>query len=154
MSPRIVGPSGVVLDVDREMARGLVRDGFAKLADGESEDVLNRVVPGAVLNPEGSPAVVYPVGNSVSDVVPKVDADASTDGRPRGNASREEWVAYALANGKTEDDLTGLKQTEIRALFADPAEADTESGESTGGDTSPLDVDTRPEDEGSKPSEE
>ena len=144
MSPRIVGPSGVELDVDVEMARGLVRDGFAKLAGGASEDeLLNRVDPKVVLNPEGSPAVIYPVGNSVSDVVPNKDLDTSTDGRPRGNASREEWAAYALANGKTEDDITGLKQTEIRALFADPAEGDgsdtgatnTTPPEGDGGDT-------------------
>jgi len=137
MSPRIVGPSGVELDVDVEMARGLVRDGFAKLVDGQSEDeLLNRVDPKVVLNPEGSPAVIYPVGNSVSDVVPNRDLDASTDGRPRGNASREEWAAYALANGKTEDDITGLKQTEIRALFSDPADGD--GGETGGGDTPPA----------------
>ena len=131
MSPRIIGPSGVELDVDREMARGLVRDGFATLADGESEASLKRPDLSNILNPEGSPAVIYPVGNSVSDVVPNpVDPDAGVDGQPRGNASRDEWVAYALANGKTEDDLNGLKQGEIRALFAGteatvPAEGDT-----------------------------
>jgi hypothetical protein len=128
MSPRIIGPSGVELDVDREMARGLVRDGFAKLADGESEAALNRPDPSNILNPEGSPAVVYPVGNSVSDVVPKTEADAGTDGRPRGNASREEWVSYAIANGKTEDDVNGLKQSEIRALFAEPADGEGGTG--------------------------
>ena len=129
MSPRIIGPSGVELDVDREMARGLVRDGFATLADGESEASLKRPDPSNILNPEGSPAVVYPVGNSVSDVVPKqVDPDAGVDGQPRGNASREEWVSYALANGKTEDDVNGLKQGEIRALFAAPAETPADDG--------------------------
>jgi hypothetical protein len=71
MSPRIVGPSGVELDVDVEMARGLVRDGFAVLAEGESKALLNRVDP--------------------------------------------------------EDDVNGLKQGEIRALFAAPAE--TPAGE-------------------------
>lgn len=136
MSPRIVGPSGVELDVDVEMARGLVRDGFAKLVGGASEDeLLNRVDPKVVLNPEGSPAVIYPVGNSVSDVVPKPDLDASTDGRPRGNASREEWAAYALANGKTEDDINGLKQTEIRALFSDAGDGEESA---TGTDTPPA----------------
>lgn len=127
MSPRIVGPSGVELDVDREMARGLVRDGFAKLADGESEAALNRPDPSNILNPEGSPAVVYPVGNSVSDVVPNTTGD-DPNGRPRGNASREEWVSYALANGKTEDDVNGLKQSEIRALFAEPADGEGSAG--------------------------
>jgi hypothetical protein len=90
------------------------------------------------------------VGNSVSDVVPKVDPDASTDGRPRGNASREEWVAYALANGKTEDDITGLKQTEIRALFADDTDGE---GSSESGEQSPA-GDNPPATGGDQPSEE
>lgn len=37
--------------------------------------------------------------------------------RPGGNASLEEWTEFALANGKTEDDLDGLKRNEIIALF-------------------------------------
>jgi hypothetical protein len=150
MSPRIVGPSGVELEVDVEMARGLVRDGFAKLVDGDTDALLNRVDKTVVLNPEGSPAVVYPVGNSVSDVVPNKDLDASTDGRPRGNASREEWAAYALANGKTEDDINGLKQGEIRALFADPADGEGGAG---GGDQPPA-SDTPPVTDGDDHSEE
>jgi hypothetical protein len=147
MSPRIIGPSGVELDVDREMARGLVRDGFAKLVEGEPESSLERPDPSNILNPEGSPAVVYPVGNSVSDVVPKkVDPDAGVDGQPRGNASRDEWVAYALANGKTEDDLNGLKQTEIRALFAAPAAESSEED--------PKSPEGQSTEEGNKPADE
>ena len=38
--------------------------------------------------------------------------------KPAGNASLEEWRAYALANGKSEDDLVDLKRDEIRDLFA------------------------------------
>lgn len=37
---------------------------------------------------------------------------------PAGNASKEDWYAYALANGKTGADLEGLGQREIRALFS------------------------------------
>jgi hypothetical protein len=37
---------------------------------------------------------------------------------PAGNASKEDWYAYALANGKTSADLEGLGQREIRALFS------------------------------------
>jgi hypothetical protein len=155
MSPRIIGPSGVELDVDREMARGLVRDGFAKLADGESESNLKRPDPSNILNPEGSPAVVYPVGNSVSDVVPKqADPEAGENGQPRGNASREEWATYALANGKTEDDLHGLKQGEIRALFAVSEVKSTDDG-SPQAATSTDENDKTPAtaEQGSKPDE-
>lgn len=122
MSPRIVGESGVVLDVDREMARGLVRDGFAKLAEGESESVLARPMSAiaTTINPEVG-STVTAVGNSAPETA-KAAGEADQDGKPGGNASREKWVEYALANGKTEDDLNGLKQTEIRALFETPEE--------------------------------
>lgn len=125
MSPRIVGESGVVLDVDAEMARGLVRDGFAKLADGEPESVLARPATAAAttIKPDGPSAANPEVGGTVTESgnsapeIPNPDEGKEADGKPRGNASRDEWVAYALANGKTEDDLKGLTQTEIRALF-------------------------------------
>lgn len=42
--------------------------------------------------------------------------------KPSGNASRDEWEAYALANGKTAEDLDGLKRDEIRDLFKDADE--------------------------------
>lgn len=38
---------------------------------------------------------------------------------PPGNGSREAWVDYALSQGKTEEDITGLTRDEIRALFTD-----------------------------------
>jgi hypothetical protein len=50
-----------------------------------------------------------------------VDAVASTNDRPAGNASRDEWESYALANGKTTDDLDGLGRNEIRDLFDEEA---------------------------------
>ncbi|MNJ03520.1 hypothetical protein D3C73_1638720 [compost metagenome] len=64
------------------------------------------------------------VGNSAPETAKAAgEADqGEQDGKPGGNASREKWVEYALANGKTEDDLNGLKQTEIRALFDTPEE--------------------------------
>ncbi|KQR02487.1 hypothetical protein ASF72_10660 [Arthrobacter sp. Leaf141] len=157
MSPRVVGPSGVPLDVSTDMARSLVRDGYAFLAAGEPETALVTPDPAIViLNPEVAPGLVLPVGNSVADLT----AQPTADGRPRGNASREEWVAYALANGKTEDDLTGLKQGEIRELFAErPQEAPSEDADldssvlqvipagKDGAETgpSPLDVPPHPE---------
>lgn len=46
-------------------------------------------------------------------------ADPAATGAPAGNASKEDWYAYALANGKTSADLDGLGQREIRALFTE-----------------------------------
>lgn len=37
---------------------------------------------------------------------------------PRGNATRAEWVAYALTRGFTEADLDGLGRDAIRAALA------------------------------------
>lgn len=47
-----------------------------------------------------------------------VDLDGTADDIPAGNASRDEWEAYALSTGRTEDDLEGLSRNEIRDLFA------------------------------------
>jgi hypothetical protein len=44
-------------------------------------------------------------------------SEAPSDGRPAGNASAEEWEAYALANGRTAEELQGLGRNEIRDLF-------------------------------------
>ncbi len=38
---------------------------------------------------------------------------------PKGNASRDEWWAYALGHGMTEDDVEPLTRDEIRAHFTD-----------------------------------
>ncbi len=40
-----------------------------------------------------------------------------TDGPPSGNASADEWRAYALAHGHTEEELADLRRNDIRALF-------------------------------------
>lgn len=42
--------------------------------------------------------------------------DLSAD-KPAGNASTEDWHAYAIAQGKSEAELDGLKRDEIRDLF-------------------------------------
>lgn len=49
-------------------------------------------------------------------------AVTTEDGRPAGNASREEWEAYALANGKTPEDLDGLGRDGIRDQFKETTE--------------------------------
>lgn len=47
------------------------------------------------------------------------DEDPGEGEKPAGNASLDDWRAYALANGKSETDLDGLKRDEIRDLFAE-----------------------------------
>ncbi|MCQ1951615.1 hypothetical protein NNX28_16985 [Arthrobacter sp. zg-Y859] len=38
-------------------------------------------------------------------------------GKPAGNASREEWAEYAVAQGKFPDALKELSRNEIRDMF-------------------------------------
>lgn len=58
------------------------------------------------------------IGSHVLDAPGDPEGDPEGD-KPAGNASLEEWRAYALANGKSEGDLDDLKRDEIRALFTD-----------------------------------
>lgn len=59
----------------------------------------------------------------------------STDAtKPKKSASTADWTAYALANGKTEADLDGLKRDDIAGLF--DTEGDKSTGEGDQGDQS------------------
>lgn len=60
------------------------------------------------LEVEGEPGEEHEDANP--DAVPEA---------PPGNGSREAWADYALASGKTEEEVTGLTRDEIRALFAE-----------------------------------
>ena len=64
------------------------------------------------------------------DLIEKADApaeepkpeDPPVDGAPKGNASREEWAAYATTKGAPEEETKsveegGLKQTELREKY-------------------------------------
>lgn len=53
----------------------------------------------------------------LADAKPEDDGKATPT--PAGNASREDWEAFALLNGKTAEDLDGLGRDQIRELLAD-----------------------------------
>src|SRR6266571_9500652 len=55
----------------------------------------------------------------VPDESPDDEADLAGADLPKGNASRDEWWAYALGHGMTEDDVEPLTRDEIRAHFTD-----------------------------------
>lgn len=42
-----------------------------------------------------------------------------SDDRPAGNASRDEWAAYALAQGADDELVESLTRDELRELHAD-----------------------------------
>lgn len=60
-----------------------------------------------------TPKVAAPVAEEKADAAPV----AETSTKPADDAPRDEWVAYALANGKTEADLKGTRITTIRGWF-------------------------------------
>lgn len=61
---------------------------------------------------------------SVTEETPETPKAKTEVEKPRGNASRDDWVAYAVSQGTSEDDLAGLKQGEIRALFEQESDED------------------------------
>jgi len=85
----VKGPNGLVIGYPAAVAEGLLRHHDHKKVSAPDPAV------------EPDPAV------------PEADA------APAGNASKDDWYAYALANGKTSADLDGLGQRDIRALFTE-----------------------------------
>lgn len=126
MAP-FVGRSGVILNLAPLTSAGLVRNGtLVEIDEGLSaKDVASIVAErfGKKRAEETTPVVSSAVA-------------AGEVEEPRGNASREDWVEYAIAQGKTEDDLAGLKQTEIRALLKQESEEAELQGKSEEGSKS------------------
>lgn len=75
----------------------------------------------ALLSPSGGRVTVHPdrVGRYLSRGYRKTgEAPVSSDGdRPKGNASRDEWAAYADSLGVTYPE--GATRDDIRALLED-----------------------------------
>ena len=53
-----------------------------------------------------------------AETAPAIAAVEPEDEKPQGNASKADWVDYALAHGRSEADLKGLSRDDIRDLFA------------------------------------
>ena len=122
MAP-FVGQSGVLMNLPVTISAGLVRQGtLVEVDEGLSPEELASIVQERF-------------GVSASDSVAEATPKASTTvEKPRGNASRDDWVAYALSQGKSEDDLAGLKQSEIRELLEPPTPENPETGSTESGD--------------------
>ncbi len=52
----------------------------------------------------------------IVDAATQVD-EVPLDEKPAGNASEVEWREYALANGRTEEEMADLSRNDIRGLF-------------------------------------
>ncbi len=58
-----------------------------------------------------------PVFEASGWVAEPLDEPEAGDGLPKGNASREEWVAYATRHGLTEGDVEPMSRDQIRDHF-------------------------------------
>ncbi|KUF07185.1 hypothetical protein [Leucobacter sp. G161] len=122
----IKGPNGVVVDVPGSIASGLVRSGQHFYVSAPATSAVEPVVETVVQ--ETVPVVETPVVSVVavpeqSAIVPASDAPAEAPAQPaapveapRGNASRDEFAAYATALGIEFD--AEASRDEIRALVA------------------------------------
>lgn len=130
---RVVGKSGVIMDLADHVATGLLSSGVVRRVVDAVELVDGAIpLPSAVvpfLNPaietETPPAGQGdPGGPKGPEDSPSGPPAPEGDGvkLPPGNGSREVWAEFALANGKTEDDLLGKTQTQIRDMFKSAAE--------------------------------
>src|SRR6266566_4181398 len=80
-------------------------------------EVSFRVPPDAVEVYERSGWTVLGEDPSRAELDAAADLSEPDDDLPKGNASRDEWWAYALGHGMTEDDVEPLTRDEIRAYF-------------------------------------
>lgn len=93
---------------------GLISDG--KVLTARSQNTGDQVPHGAE-DALTEQVEVTDSGKSAEDLQGAA-GDQGAD-RPARNASREEWVAYALASGVLESDLDGLKRDQISEMFPD-----------------------------------
>jgi len=117
-----VPPNANPEDVER-----LVRKGYLVEADsfaGEHVAVpAGTPVPGEPPNVPVTeqPAAAATIAERVDRAQAAVDA-AQAGGKPRGNASRADWAAYAASQGASEDETKaveegGLSQSDLRAKY-------------------------------------
>lgn len=76
----------------------------------------------ALLSPPSSTAVVDVPDALVAAYMAQGWTDGSetvADGPPRGNASVDDWRAYAVTQGLPAEDVADLKRDEIKKLLAE-----------------------------------
>ena len=122
----VTGPNGLTFHFPAETAKGLLRhadigdskdNGTPIIPDLRNDEDAKRAASTNGFKPRSDGGTAEGSAETLDVVAGRVEAKA--EGKPAGNASKEDWHAYALANGKTSADLDGLKQGEIRALFTE-----------------------------------
>lgn len=110
----VKGPNGLIVDVAPSVASGLIGGGHVVAvedSDADSPDLSTDSEETAADQEEQTEQKV----EDSDEESPETSTEAQT--KPGGNASKQVWYDYALAQGFAEEQLDGLKQNEIRALF-------------------------------------
>lgn len=96
----VKGPNGLIVDVAPSVASGLIGGGHVVAVEDSDADQEEQTEQQVEDSDDESP-----------------DTSTEDQTKPGGNASKQVWYDYALAQGFAEEQLDGLKQNEIRALF-------------------------------------
>lgn len=111
--------------------RVAVGDGSVKFVDGEAEVSMAQAAALRKLPASFGVTVVGELpepdpsgdGGASDDTPPPVDNEHVADGaelfEPKGNASVEEWRAYAVQKGHEAETVADLKREDIKALFTE-----------------------------------
>lgn len=98
-------------------------DGVASVTSEQAEK-LNRLpdssgvaVGGFISGEDDSDVTVGETPDDTQNDVAEPEGDGAELVEPKGNASLEDWVAYAIQSGVGEEDLKGLKREEVKALL-------------------------------------
>jgi len=112
---------------DREIASAVEAATAAKRADAARPGLVALVHPDLPGRPPylTDPDAVEVYLRSGWQVAPEPDAEPAGGDLPKGNASRDEWWAYALGHGLTEEDVASLSRDEIRAHFTQDTDEET-----------------------------
>lgn len=110
----VKGPNGLVVDVAPSVASGLIGGGHVVAVEDSDADAPETSTDNEETEPDQDEQTDTEAEDSDDE-----SAESSTEDqtKPGGNASKQVWYDYALAQGFAEEQLDGLKQSEIRALF-------------------------------------
>jgi len=112
---------------DGEIASAVEAATAAKRADSERPGLVALVHPDLPGRPPylTDPDAVEVYLRSGWQRAPEPEPELAGGDLPKGNASRDEWWAYALGHGLTEEDVASLSRDEIRDHFTRDTDEET-----------------------------
>jgi hypothetical protein len=104
---------------DRDLAAAVEAATAAKLAEADRPGLVPLTHPDLPDRPPylADPDAVEVYLRSGWQRVPEPEPELASGELPKGNASRDEWWAYALGHGLAEEDVEPLSRDEIRDHF-------------------------------------